>query len=242
MWGDLQANPQNFDCKTEDVTKSEGLLPAFCLSCFTSLKFTIPFWEILSENQVRKKKNMFMMFSIRQVWTCALFIHRIRGFQKCCHDTSANPNTPQHFFSFPKLLLLFGHVFYRRTPAGVGAVLQLLSGCQRLRWPPLDSTWRKTSCSPFLLTSSSLRLTRLAMAAGNTARSLSGTLSRLSNWQLNSCWWKRKQQAAHFSEAVITYKEFKRHLLDPLERLNHFKSFCLWRLKLKGVLWWRGSF
>lgn len=49
----------------------------------------------------------------------------------------------------------------------------------------------------FLLTSSSLRLMRLAMAAGNTVRSLSGMLSRWSRWQLNSCW-KKKTNTVFF--------------------------------------------
>lgn len=45
----------------------------------------------------------------------------------------------------------------------------------------------------FLLTSSSLRLMRFAIAAGNTAKSLSGMLSRWSTWQLNSCWQRERQ-------------------------------------------------
>lgn len=48
-------------------------------------------------------------------------------------------------------------------------------------------------CLLFLLTSSSLRLMRFAIAAGNTVKSLSGMLSRWSNWQLNSCWWRQRE-------------------------------------------------
>lgn len=50
----------------------------------------------------------------------------------------------------------------------------------------------------FLLTSSSLRLMRFAIAAGSTAKSLSGMLSRWSTWQLNSCYWRKERDKIVF--------------------------------------------
>lgn len=55
-------------------------------------------------------------------------------------------------------------------------------------------------CLLFLLTSSSLRLMRFAIVAGNTVRSLSGRLSRWSNWQLNSCWWRERRDNSFYQK------------------------------------------
>lgn len=72
----------------------------------------------------------------------------------------------------------------------------------------VDREYNYFFCLLFLLTSSSLRLTRFAIAAGNTVTSLSGMLSRLRNWQLNSCWRRREEEEQIKNISNITLKMF----------------------------------
>lgn len=51
---------------------------------------------------------------------------------------------------------------------------------------------------PFLLMSSSLRLTRLAMVVGRLDRSLSGMLSFFKAWQLKSCYGNTEGQTKEY--------------------------------------------
>lgn len=76
---------------------------------------------------------------------------------------------------------------------------------------------------PFLLMSSSLRLTKLAMVVGRLDRSLSGMLSFFKAWQLKSCYGNTRGGKKQCNIIVCRQKS-NRPLVERYKRTESIKS------------------